>query len=122
MTTPHFHTLRICDVREETPESVSLAFEIPGELADAYRFRQGQFITLRTQVDGEEVRRSYSICAGLDDGELRVAIKRVPGGCFSNYALDALKAGTAVDVFPTDGRFFTVLDPAHGQYYVAVCA
>jgi ring-1,2-phenylacetyl-CoA epoxidase subunit PaaE len=122
MTTPHFHPLRICDVRPETSQAVSLAFEIPPELAEVYRFRQGQFITLRTLLDGQEIRRSYSICAGLDDGELRVAIKRVAGGSFSNFALDALRPGATVDVFPPEGRFHTPLDPAQRKHYVAFAA
>jgi len=78
-------------VRRETPEAVSLRFEVPGELAHDYAFTQGQHITLRAHLEGEELRRSYSICAGVDDAELRVAIKKVPGGVFSTYANASLK-------------------------------
>ncbi|MGK9789042.1 FAD-binding oxidoreductase, partial [Salmonella enterica subsp. enterica] len=79
--TPQFHPLRVAQVRPETADTVSVAFEVPPELRDAYRFKQGQFLTLRTSIDGEQVRRSYSICCGVQDydesGELRVAVKRV---------------------------------------------
>ncbi len=120
--TPRFHTLHIADVRRETPEAVSLRFEVPPELATDYRFIQGQHITLRTHLDGQEVRRSYSICAGVDDGELRVAIKQVPGGLFSTYANAKLKSGDTVDVLTPEGRFHTPLDPANAKHYVAFAA
>ena len=120
--TPKFHTLRIAEVRRETPEAVSLRFEVPRELAPDYAFTQGQHITLRTRLDGEELRRSYSICAGVDDAELRVAIKKVPGGVFSTYANASLKRGDAIDVLTPEGRFHTALDPAQAKHYVALAA
>jgi ring-1,2-phenylacetyl-CoA epoxidase subunit PaaE len=120
--TPKFHTLRIAEVRRETPEAVSLRFAVPKELAPEYAFVQGQHITLRTHLDGQELRRSYSICAGVDDAELRVAIKKVPGGVFSTYANASLKAGDAVDVLTPEGRFHTALNPANAKHYVAFAA
>jgi ring-1,2-phenylacetyl-CoA epoxidase subunit PaaE len=120
--TPRFHRLRIRDVRRETPECVSLAFDVPADLADEYRFVQGQHLNVRAVLDGEEVRRSYSICSGVDDGELRVAIKKVPGGRFSVWANETLKTGDAIDVMTPEGRFFTPLDAAHGKHYVAFAA
>ena len=75
-----FHALPVAEVRRETPDAVSVALAVPPELREAFRFTPGQYLTLRRVFDGEEVRRSYSICAGLDDGELRVGIKRVAGG------------------------------------------
>ena len=120
--TPRFHQLRLAEVRRETPECVSLKFELPAELADEYRFTQGQHVALRATLDGEEMRRSYSVCAGCDDGELRVAVKKVPGGRFSAWAHDALKPGDAIDVMTPEGRFFTPLDPRHEKHYVAFVA
>jgi ring-1,2-phenylacetyl-CoA epoxidase subunit PaaE len=120
--TPRFHSLRIREVRRETPECVSLLFDVPAELAADYRFVQGQHLNLRVRLDGEEARRSYSICSGVDDGELRVAIKKVPGGRFSAWANASLKAGDAIDVMTPEGRFFTPLDPAHAKHYVAFAA
>jgi ring-1,2-phenylacetyl-CoA epoxidase subunit PaaE len=120
--TPRFHTLRIAEVRRETPDAVSLHFEVPAELRSEYAFVQGQHLTLRTRLDGEEMRRTYSICAGVDDGELRVAIKQVAGGRFSTWANHTLRSGDRIDVLTPDGRFYTPLDPAHAKHYVAFAA
>lgn len=123
MATPQFHPLRIRDVRPETADAVTVSFDVPPELRDAYRFTQGQFVTLKTHIDGEETRRSYSICVGTTDydrdGELRIGIKRVRGGRFSNFAFDSLKPGHTIDVMTPDGRFFTHLNADHGKQYVA---
>jgi ring-1,2-phenylacetyl-CoA epoxidase subunit PaaE len=120
--TPKFHPLRIAEVRRETPESVSLRFEVPQALAADYAFVQGQHLTLRTDLAGEDVRRSYSICAGVDDGELRVAIKRVAGGVFSTWAHERLAAGDVIDVVTPHGGFHTPLDPDHCKHYAAFVA
>ncbi len=120
--TPRFHRLRIKEVRRETPESVSLAFEVPVELASEFCFVQGQHLNLRAKFDGEEARRSYSICSGVDDGELRVAIKKVAGGRFSVWANESLKAGDAIDVMTPEGRFFTPLALDNAKHYVAFAA
>ena len=120
--TPKFHSLKIAEVRRETADAVSLRFEVPAELADDYRFVQGQHLTLKAEVAGEELRRSYSICAAVDDGELRVAIKKIGGGVFSNWANDSLKAGDSIEVMTPEGRFHTELDPASARHYVAFAA
>ena len=120
--TPRFHRLRICEVRRETPECVSLAFDVPAELAAEYRFVQGQHLNLRATLDGEEVRRSYSICSGVDDGELRVAVKKVPGGRFSAWVNERLAVGDEIDVMTPEGRFFTPLDPGRSRHYLAFAA
>jgi ring-1,2-phenylacetyl-CoA epoxidase subunit PaaE len=123
MATPQFHSLRIREVRPETADAVSVSFEVPPELREHYRFTQGQFVTLKAHVNGEETRRSYSICVGVTDydrdGELRIGIKRVRGGRFSNFAFDTLQAGHFVDVMTPDGRFFTHLNAEQGKQYVA---
>ncbi|USE80351.1 phenylacetate-CoA oxygenase/reductase subunit PaaK [Cupriavidus gilardii] len=124
--TPQFHPLRVAQVRPETADTVSVAFEVPPELRDAYRFKQGQFLTLRTSIDGEQVRRSYSICCGVQDyderGELRVAVKRVDDGLFSNFLHDAVVPGHTIDVMTPDGRFHVPLDPETARHYVAFAA
>jgi len=117
-----FHRLKIADVRRETPEAVSIAFSVPGELTEAYRFVPGQHLTLRTNVDGAEVRRSYSICVPPDDGELRVAIKKVEGGLFSTLANDRIKPGDEIDVMTPQGRFGVPLDPNAPRTYLAIVA
>ncbi|MCS6767068.1 MAG: phenylacetate-CoA oxygenase/reductase subunit PaaK [Candidatus Protistobacter heckmanni] len=112
----------IREVRSETADAISVVFDVPGALRDAYRFTQGQFLTLKTVIGGEEARRSYSICIGVDDyertGQLRVGIKRVPGGKFSNFANDSLRPGQSLDVMTPDGRFFVPLDAAQSRHYV----
>ena len=119
MATPQFHSLRIREVRPETADAVTVSFDVPETLRDAFRFTQGQFVTLKTHIDGEETRRSYSICVGVTDydrdGELRIGIKRVRGGRFSNFAFDTLKPGHEIEVMTPDGRFFTHLNADHVQ-------
>ncbi len=117
-----FHNLTIADVRRETPDAVSIAFDVPPELADAYRYQPGQYLVVRTEHDGEELRRNYSICSGLDEGELRIAVKRVPDGRFSTLANDRLKAGMQLDVMTPGGRFTTDMDADSARSYVAFAA
>jgi ring-1,2-phenylacetyl-CoA epoxidase subunit PaaE len=117
-----FHRLKIADVRRETPEAVSIAFAVPRELAEAYRFTPGQHVTMRTKIDGAEVRRSYSICVSPDDGELRVAVKKVDGGTFSTLANSSIKVGDEIDVMTPQGRFGVALDPDAARTYVAIAA
>jgi ring-1,2-phenylacetyl-CoA epoxidase subunit PaaE len=117
---PRFHTLEIAEVRRETPDAVSLLFKVPAEFEEAYRFAPGQYLTLKAAIDGEEVRRSYSICTAPEDCELRVAVKRVDGGAFSTFANEALKAGDRLDVMTPMGRFTVEADPAAERLHVAV--
>jgi len=120
MATPRFHELTISDVRTETPDAASLSFAVPPSLARAYRFRPGQYLTLRAAIHGEDIRRSYSICSGLEDGELRVAVKRVAGGAFSNFVHDRLKPGDTIQVMTPAGQF--VLPPADAPRTIAAVA
>ncbi len=108
-----FQTLEIARVKQETPDAVSLSLVVPETLREAYRFKPGQHLTVRTTLDGEEQRRTYSICCGPDDEHLRIAIKRVADGRFSNWANDTLKAGATVEAMPPTGRF--VLPPGNGE-------
>ena len=99
-----FHPLRIAEVRRETSDSVSLRFELPDDLRPLFAFRAGQHLTLRTEIDGEDVRRNYSVCVSPADGELRVAIKHIAGGVFSHWANAQLALGgrDADGVVPPD--------------------
>jgi ring-1,2-phenylacetyl-CoA epoxidase subunit PaaE len=118
----HFHQLTIADIRKETPDCVSIAFEVPEELKTAYQFKHGQNLTLRTLINNEEVRRSYSICSCPADNELRVAIKKAPYGKFSMWANNMLKKGDVLEVLPPTGTFFTELNPTHKKKYLAFAA
>ncbi len=120
MSDTHFHPLRVRSVRPETDEAMVVSFDVPEELGDDFRFTQGQYLTLRQMIGGEDVRRSYSICAGLDDGELRVGVRRVKGGRFSNWLAEHLRAGDTIDVMPPQGRFFVAIDPAASRNYLGV--
>jgi ring-1,2-phenylacetyl-CoA epoxidase subunit PaaE len=122
MSTPRFHRLSVNDLRRETADAVSMTFAIPQDLAADYSFLPGQYLTLRTTMDGEEVRRSYSICSGPDDGELRIAVKKVDGGAFSSWAADELKHGDELDVMTPTGRFGVAHAPDQARLYVGFAA
>ena len=122
MSTPRFHRLAVSDLRRETPDAISMTFAIPQDLAGDYSFAPGQYLTLRTTMDGEEVRRSYSICSGPDDGELRIAVKKVDGGAFSSWAADELKSGDELDVMTPTGRFGVAHAPDQARLYVGFAA
>jgi ring-1,2-phenylacetyl-CoA epoxidase subunit PaaE len=120
---PVFHPLRVVDVRRETADTVSVAFEVPDELTGEYVFEPGQHLTIRIPgPSGDEVRRSYSISSGVDDGELRVAVKNIPCGVFGVYACNQLKPGDVLDVMTPVGRFTTKLDPANAKSYLGIAA
>ena len=119
---PRFHTLRIADVRRETADAVSLTFAIPPPLAGDYAFHPGQYLTLRATVAGEDIRRSYSICSGPDDGELRIAVKRVEGGAFSTWANETLAPGHSVAVMTPTGRFGLAYEPGIARTHVGFAA
>ncbi len=112
MSLTGFHRLRIADLRRETEDAVSIALAVPEALRAAFAFRPGQYLTLRATLDGAEVRRAYSICAGVDDGELRVAIKHVPDGLFSRHANAGLRVGDEVEAMAPEGRFGVAPDGA----------
>ena len=117
-----FHPLTIKDVVRETKDAVSISFSVPENLKDAYRFTQGQHLTLKQVLDGEEVRRSYSICSAVGDKDLRVAVKRIDGGKFSGHANQNLKPGEVIEVMVPQGRFYTKLAPDNQKSYVAFAA
>jgi ring-1,2-phenylacetyl-CoA epoxidase subunit PaaE len=119
---PRFHWLVVRDARRETADAISVSFDIPAALLPQFRFRAGQYLTLRTTLQGEEVRRSYSICSGADDGELRIAIKAMEGGLFSVWAQEALRPGTAIEVMTPTGRFGIPAWPGGARVHVGFAA
>ena len=118
----HFHSLRIKQIRKETPECVSVVFDIPESLRDRFRFKQGQSLTMRASFGDTEVRRTYSICSSPLENEVRVAIKKVEGGLFSRFANEQLKEGDMLEVMEPVGKFYAELDPAHKKKYLAIAA
>jgi ring-1,2-phenylacetyl-CoA epoxidase subunit PaaE len=122
MTQSDFHSLRVGNVQPETDQAIRISFDVPEDLRDTFRYKQGQYLTLQSEIDGETVRRSYSICSGINDAAMQVAIKRVEGGLFSNYANDNLKAGDTVDVMPPQGSFYTELDSKQSRNYLFIAS
>jgi ring-1,2-phenylacetyl-CoA epoxidase subunit PaaE len=118
----HFHKLTIKEVTKETSDCVSVLFDIPEELKDAFQFKQGQSLTVRTTINGEEVRRTYSICSTPVENKWRVAVKKVDGGLFSSFANEQLKKGDTLEVMPPVGKFYVDLSPANRKNYLAIAA
>jgi ring-1,2-phenylacetyl-CoA epoxidase subunit PaaE len=116
----HFHALRVAEVIAETAEANSIRLEVPPELRDRFVFKAGQHLTLRATIDGEEVRRNYSLCTSPSDEDWRVTVKRIGGGLFSNWIGDRLKAGDTIDVMPPHGSFTTTFDPSRARHAVGI--
>ncbi len=119
---PKFYALKIQELRRETPDCVSVSFEVPASLQPEYEFLPGQHLTLKTTVNGAEVRRSYSLCSSPNSGELRVAVKQVAGGQFSAFANENLRVGDTLDVMTPMGNFTLETAPDHRKHYVAFAA
>lgn len=117
-----FHALPIARVERETRDAVAITFAVPEALREQFRYAQGQHLTLRASVGGADLRRSYSICSAVGDEALRIAIKRAPGGAFSTWANEALKAGDTIEVMPPLGHFNVPLDAAHAHHYLGLAA
>ncbi len=113
-----FYPLEVTEIHRETRDAVVVTLAPREEDRAAFDFIQGQYLTFRRVFDGEELRRSYSICAGKDDGVLRVGIKRVDGGTFSTWANESLRAGDVLEAMPPMGSFHTPLDPAAARHYL----
>jgi ring-1,2-phenylacetyl-CoA epoxidase subunit PaaE len=116
----HFHKLRVAEIVPETAEANSIRFEIPPQLRNAFAFKAGQHLTLRATIDGEEVRRNYSLCTTPADDDWMVTVKRIGGGLFSNWVGDQLKAGDTVEVMVPHGSFTTDFDAGNGRHLVAI--
>jgi ring-1,2-phenylacetyl-CoA epoxidase subunit PaaE len=117
-----FYPLQVSKVAQETRDAIAVSFQVPDDLKEAFSFTQGQHLTLRAIINDEDVRRSYSICSAVQDHELRVAIKRTPGGLFSTWANDTLKPGTQIEVMPPMGHFNVPLSPENRKHYLAFAA
>ncbi len=117
-----FHRLAVARVERETRDAVAITFAVPDPLRGQFGFAQGQHLTLRARIDGQDLRRSYSICSAVQDGILRIAVKRNPGGVFSAWANESLKRGDVLDVMPPLGHFNVPLDPRRRRHFLAFAA
>lgn len=113
-----FHRLEVAEVVPETADASSIRFHVPEELRETFRFKPGQHLTLRTEIGGEEIRRNYSLCVAPSDGDLKVTVKRIAGGVFSNWANETLRPGDMLDVMAPHGSFIWDFDPAASNHYV----
>ena len=118
----HFHQLTIKELRKETHDCISIAFDIPLESQADFTFKQGQNVTIKFVAEGKELRRSYSICSSLLENELRIAVKKVSNGIFSTYANERLKKGDILEVLPPTGMFSTTVNPSHRKDYLFFAA
>ena len=117
-----FHPLRIAHIARETRDAVALTFDVPPALAQTFRFVQGQHLTLRADIANDDLRRSYSICSAVQDGTLRIAVKKAPGGTFSTWVNERLEAGQTIEVMPPMGHFNVPLDAANRKHYLGFAA
>ncbi len=115
-----FHPLRVRAIEPDTQEAVIVSFDVPEDLRPVFGFTQGQYLTLRSDIEGQDLRRSYSICAGVDDGELRVGVRKVKGGVFSNWIHASLRVGDTLNVMAPQGRFFVPMEPAARRHHVGI--
>ena len=112
-----FYTLTVSAIHQETADAVSIFFEIPADLSQQFKYTQGQYLTIKANIKGEEVRRAYSMCSSPLDKELAVTVKRVQGGKMSNFLHDEVKVGTQLEIMQPDGRFYTTLNPDQRKDY-----
>ncbi len=120
--TPKFHSLKVKEVIKETEDCVSIAFDVPTNLIDDYAYVSGQYLTLKTDIKGEDIRRSYSLCSAPFQNEWRVAVKQVEGGKFSTFANDIIKAGDELEVMTPTGNFKVEIDPKNKKSYALFAA
>lgn len=117
-----FNLLTVKEVRRETPNAVSIVFDIPADLQEGYAFKAGQYLNIKHLHDGKEIRRAYSICSTPTSGEVRIAVKKVEHGVFSTYANEVLKAGDQLEVEAPEGRFILEPNPTVAHNYAAFVA
>ncbi len=117
-----FYPLSIKEIKQETADCISISFNIPDELKDTFTYKQGQSVTMKTSINGEEVRRTYSLCSSPLSNEFRVAIKLLKDGLFSNYVHKNFKVGDVLDVMPPIGKFYSEVHIENAKNYVAFAA
>ncbi|MEQ6124342.1 1,2-phenylacetyl-CoA epoxidase subunit PaaE [Pseudotenacibaculum sp. MALMAid0570] len=117
-----FHQVKIAEIVKETKDTVSITFDIPEHLQKTFEFIQGQYLTLRKIINGEDIRRSYSLCTSPLEKKWKVAVKKIPGGVFSSYANDTLKVGDEIEIMEPSGSFFVEVEKSASKNYIAFAA
>ena len=117
-----FYKLKVADIYKETKDTVVISFEVPEDLKEVFKFKQGQHLTLRKEINGQDVRRSYSLCSSPLDNQWKVAVKTIRQGVFSNYAFNQLRKGDELDVMAPHGEFYVDCKPENSNNYVAFAA
>lgn len=121
MSTP-FHTLKVKSIEKTTSDCAVVEFDVPEDLKSTFQFKQGQYLTLKSEINGEDVRRSYSLCSAPSDQAWKVAIKQIPEGRFSTFANQVLKVGDTLEVLPPTGKFYVDVNPEQQKNYLAFAA
>ena len=117
-----FYSIQISNIVKTTPDCSVVTFDISDEIKEVFSYKQGQYLTLKANIKGEEVRRSYSLCSSPIDGQWQVAVKKIEDGRFSTFVNDVLQVGDTLEVMPPNGRFFTEVNPEKKKKYVAFAA
>jgi ring-1,2-phenylacetyl-CoA epoxidase subunit PaaE len=117
-----FYNIKVADIYKETKDTVVISFDIPDSLKEKFKYKQGQHLTLRKEINGEDIRRNYSLCSSPIDNEWKVAVKTIREGVFSNYAFNTLKKGDELQVMPPHGEFYVECDPKSSKNYIAFAA
>ncbi len=117
-----FYSLTVARIEQQTEAAVCLTFAIPAKYQDKFAYKQGQYLTLRKEFDGVEVRRSYSICSAVTDPDLRIAVKHIEGGLFSTFINQQINAGDVIEVMPAQGNFYTEVTPDNDKNYLCIAA
>lgn len=117
-----FHSIQVADIYKETKDCSVITFDIPENLKSDFSYNSGQHLTLRTTVNGQEVRRSYSLCSSPTQNTWQVAVKKIDSGLFSTFVNDQLKKGDFLEVMPPNGTFFTEVNPSLAKNYIAFAA
>ncbi|NNK69343.1 MAG: phenylacetate-CoA oxygenase/reductase subunit PaaK [Flavobacteriaceae bacterium] len=117
-----FHEVKISDLYHETNDTVVLTFDIPENLQESLRFIHGQHLILKKSINGKQLRRTYSLCTSPDELIWKVAVKRIPGGVFSNFANDELKIGDSIEIMKPSGKFYVNCEPEKARNYIAFAA
>ncbi len=118
----NFYPLTIKNIRKETADCVSISFNIPAELKNIFAYKQGQYIALKTKIEEQEIRRSYSLCSSPLEDDFRIAVKRVDGGLFSTFANHQLQVGDVLDIAEPNGKFYAELNESNSKKYLAIAA